>query len=599
MRPQATLARLQLERARREDRRRLAVSSLAAFVRQAWHVIEGGKRLEWNFHHDAICDHVQIMLEEWRLAGLLPDEIPAMFAEWRASAWDNRRREYIDDMEAHWMRPVDEFVTTPTGAKIYGCGGGRYVQRAQDLAINVGPISLKSRIIMVFAIAWMWLSVPNWEVFCSSGTPSNVQRDSLACRDLITSSWYRSTFDVTWSTFDLKVEVREDQNRIEKWATTAGGSREARGAGTSVTGVHADALFVDDPDDAAGVWSDAARKNIKLFADALGNRVKDPTRPLRLWIQQNLHHEDLTTRLVKDGVPRLAIPVEWKESRRAANYTAPFRWRDPRNVDGELIQPERFTPTFLAAERRRLGSSGYEAQYNCNPIALDAGKIKRAWWRFYTPDQFTPAETLRPPGCQTDVPAISMPETFDRIVIGGDLSFGAIEGDFNALPAWASKGSARFLLPDFWWEQAEFPEAKKALRRASQAHPGAKIVLEKAANGWAVIQELEDEIPGIVAVRPIGSKAQRQAAISPTIESGCGYLPLGHPRLAELVDEFAGATKHDDMSDASAYAIIDLNGGSMATPQAPIAGDAVSPIVVAAATPASPSLYSILGGMSG
>src|SRR6185503_9370024 len=200
------------------------------------------------------------------------------------------------------QRPVDQFVTIPTTpepTKIYGCGGGKYVQRTNDLAINVGPISLKSRIVMVFAIAWWWTRVPSTEMFCSSGTPSNVSRDSLATRDLVTDRWYLDTFSIEWS-------IRDDLNRIDKWGTTAGGSREARGAGTSVTGIHADFILLDDPDDAKGVWSEATRRDIMLFWLALGNRIKDPTRPMRMIVQQNLHEEDLSTRTVQGGMPRMA-----------------------------------------------------------------------------------------------------------------------------------------------------------------------------------------------------------------------------------------------------------------------------------------------------
>ena len=37
----------------------LAQDSLAEFVRQAWHIIEPTTPLLWNWHLDAICEHLE------------------------------------------------------------------------------------------------------------------------------------------------------------------------------------------------------------------------------------------------------------------------------------------------------------------------------------------------------------------------------------------------------------------------------------------------------------------------------------------------------------------------------------------------------------
>ena len=40
-------------------RRIMAEKSLKAFVQQAWHVVEQKKPLIWNWHLDAICNHLE------------------------------------------------------------------------------------------------------------------------------------------------------------------------------------------------------------------------------------------------------------------------------------------------------------------------------------------------------------------------------------------------------------------------------------------------------------------------------------------------------------------------------------------------------------
>ena len=55
MSPAYSLKDYQTEKARR---------SLAEFVKQAWHVFEPGTPLKWSWVLDAICEHVQALLED-------------------------------------------------------------------------------------------------------------------------------------------------------------------------------------------------------------------------------------------------------------------------------------------------------------------------------------------------------------------------------------------------------------------------------------------------------------------------------------------------------------------------------------------------------
>lgn len=565
------VAAAKAERARREKRRRRMVADFAEFFRGAWPTLEGQKRFEEAWHHRAMFMHAQIMAEEWYLAGLEPDQVEA-----RLEGWERQGRPYVAEYREHWERPVDEYVDTPAG-RVYGCGRGAYVQRATDLVVNVGPISLKSRIFMVALLAWIWISLtPEFEGFFSSGTPSNVDRDSLACRDLVESPWYRNTFRVPWL-------IRQDLASVSKWGIgirreTGGwiglGTRESRGTGGSVTGVHADGLFLDDPDDAAGVWSEAERRDVQRFHEALGNRLKDPRRPLRVIIQQNLHPEDLSSKCVAKGMPRLAIPVEFKPERRAKLYTAPFNWRDPREEQGEVLQPSRNTTKLLASERRRLGSFGFEAQYNCDPRSLDGGIIKRHWWRFYTtrwkilpqsgawvsiPDAGARDDYPRPPGCDEKIPAIPRPDHFGRTTMAVDLNFGSEEDpDYASITVWACAGPDRFLV-GHWHKQEGFEESLVAIQELAAEFPGCKKLIERAANGWATIKVLRKRMPGVVAQKPIGNKDQRLAAAAPTVEAGNCYIPLGPAWVETFVEELSGATKYDDQADTTSYAILDLD----------------------------------------
>lgn len=549
--------------------RRRMIADFRDFVRGAWRTLEGENPLEWNPHHDAFCMHFQIMIEEWYLAGLRPEQV-----EPTLDAWERAGRPYVASYREHWAATEHERAITGRG----------YKQRTNDLVVNVGPISLKSRIFMVFGPAWVWTWVPSWEVFCSSGTPSNVDRDSMACRDLVTSPWYREAFAIDWT-------IRDDLDRVSKWGigrkrpdgTWEGlGSREARGAGANVVGIHADALLLDDPDDSAKVWSDAARRDIWLFWLALGNRLKDPKRPVRIVIQQNLHEEDLSMRLIAVGVARLAIPVEYDPTRRKELVTAPYGWEDWRTEVGELIHVDRFPLEALNAERVRLGTHGFEAQYNCNPRPLEGGMIKRGWWRFFRIEDMPIDDDMRPrpTGCVTRAqsPASllkrvqglrkkSGPLDLDWLTLTVDATFGSLKETASAVGLLCVGGKLmrRYVFDDVTAPMT-FHSTCAAIKSMIRRWPAKRVLIELKANGAAVIEELKKQLedgaiigpdgqPIVVVVEevtPEGGKESRAAAMVPAIEAGTVYLLDGAPWLEAFIGEVCvfPHAKRDDRVDA-------------------------------------------------
>jgi predicted phage terminase large subunit-like protein len=106
-----------------------------------------------------------------------------------------------------------------------------------------------------------------------------------------------------------------------------------------------------------------------------------------------------------------------------------------------------------------------------------------------------------------------------------------------------------------------FPATLRAVRDLSARWQAATAkLIEDKANGSAVIQMLQHELPGIIPVNPQGGKIARAAAISPLIEAGNVYLP--HPDWApwvwEFIEECAAFPngKHDDQVDTMTQAIL-------------------------------------------
>lgn len=483
--------------------------SLAEFVKASWHVLEPDTELEWSWHHEALCLHIQWLLEE-QLAKL-----------------------------------ADK----------------RHVMMAQNAAINVPPGTLKSRILSVCAPAWMWLRMPSWSVICISGTPEVAWRDADACRELIRSEWYRRTFRPQW-------ELRADQDALGRYGNTGGGMRRSFGSTTKITGLRAHAIFNDDPNDPDEVMSETTRNSVNnRWNKTTYNRVNDERNAIRIGIQQRLHADDWTGNVLQNpwaptnrtGWIHLCIPTEFDPARACVTPI----WRDPRTVDGEVIHPERFTPEVLSAARTTLGSFGYAGQHQQSPSPAEGGMFARRFWRFWRAPT-TDGIARRPEGCATheSAPArIITVKEMDWIAISVDATFKSkATSDRVGLQVWGGKRADRFLIADRT-KVMSFTNTLAAIRELRVEFPNArKILVEDKANGSAIMDTLGAELGGLVAIEPHGGKASRAFACSPYVEAGNVYLPEGAACVEPFVDELAVFPngKHDDRVDTMTQLLIDM-----------------------------------------
>jgi len=409
------------------------------------------------------------------------------------------------------------------------------LQRVADgvctrLLIAIPPGTGKSTLLCLYA-AWRLARDPSWRSIHGGHAFDLAATESRRVRRLVESDAYRAMFP--------EVVLRSDESTVALWATTRDGRYFAVGADTSVTGKRANELVLDDPMNAGDRFSKAVRDHIYTwFTEGLSSRLDGDRAPIVV-VMQRLDRDDLIGRLIAaGGWELLELPAE--------------------SEDGELLAPEVLPRSKLDELKLQIGAAVYACQYLQNASNDETAVVKRSWWRFHHAAHVAP-NTPRPTGCDTEVPAIATPTSFGRVVIAVDLTFGSTKGDFAAAQCWASAGPARFLLEQ-WRRRAGLLESVAAIKAMASKYPGAKIIVERAANGAGAIEELAAAgLSNVLGVKPLGSKAQRLGLVSATIEAGNAVLPLGVPWLGDFVEELAGATKHDDAQDCAAYAIHELN----------------------------------------
>ena len=130
-----TWRQLSPEQLRWAARAELAERRLAWFIRGAWHVHHQDTPLRWNWHIDAIAEHLEAV----------------------------------------------------TNGEI------------NRLIINMPPGAMKSLSVSVYWPAWEWIRRPSRQYLAISSDRDLALRDALRCHQVVESSWYQNSFFPEWS----------------------------------------------------------------------------------------------------------------------------------------------------------------------------------------------------------------------------------------------------------------------------------------------------------------------------------------------------------------------------------------------------------------
>jgi predicted phage terminase large subunit-like protein len=413
------------------------------------------------------------------------------------------------------------------------------------LIINVPPRTGKSSKATICFPAWTWTTDPEHSFICASYSMLLSSEHSIARRHLITSPWYQAL----WAE---KFRLSGDQNQREVFSNDRRGMMIATSVGGSATGRGGDTAIVDDPTSPDQALSEAERTTANNWMDhTLHLRLNDPAKGAIVIIMQRLHELDVTGYMLEnepDGWTQVSIPLEAEETKEIIFPSGHIELRQR----GSVIHPERFTPSVVARRKaKRLVFAGQDQQ---RPAPLEGNMIKRSDVRYYG--------GLDPVTGKADAP---LPEQFDMVLISVDCSFKDLEtSDFVAIGAIGVKGPRRIIL-DVINEHLDVDATEHSIRRmrAAQQHLGrnvAAILVEDKANGSSVIKRMKRQVPGVVAIEPMGGKVARMFAAAPEWQAGDWSVDRTAAWAEPFVQQitwFPGAA-HDDMADMMSQASIYL-----------------------------------------
>lgn len=511
-----TLAQIDAELRRRElieVERQLGRASLRDFARMAWPLYQPGVELLWNWHLDAICDHLEAV----------------------------------------------------------------HKGQIRNLLITMPPRCLKSGTCSVMFPAWLWTQDPTRKTIFTSYAADLAERDSKDTRSLIESDWYAARWSRPdrWKLMhdSNRLDYFETDRQGHRIATSPKGKSTGEGADIIV----GDDLISEPESRSKAEREARKLYWTRTMQSRLNNpktgsfvmvmqrlHVEDPA---AAWLESGVDVQELRLPAEYDPKHRSRTFID------RGGEKVLFWDGDPRVEAGELLHPERLPAAEIDRLKRMMGDSA-PAQLNQNPQVEGGNMFKTSWWRFYRIEG-RPWMPGRPEGCDTEHPTRVIPldyngiPMFDYELLSLDANFrGKIENDNDpiALGALGQVGPDVFLR-EVVQAYVGFDETCEELLAMARRYPRALVKLvEGRANGDAIVNHLRPRLPGLELVEPGDqSKVLRARAGTPWMRAGNVWLPEGEPWVEAFVREHSEFPngKHDDQVDMLAQALRHIGEASM------------------------------------
>lgn len=429
----------------------------------------------------------------------------------------------------------------------------------RQLTVSMPPRMGKSTMITYQTPLWLLRRHPEWSI-------------AMASHDgALTTEWARSIRRTIETNTGLGVSLAPDGGAGGLWRTREGGGMFATSVQGAFTGRGAKVLLIDDPvKDFVEAHSAASRARLwNWWLSVAQTRLEPPY--LVIVVATRWHEDDLIGRLHSEDYE--GDPSDWEK------ISLPAIAVDDDDVLGRSPGQPLLSPLLSETEmdaverwetlRRSVGTYTFAAMHQQRPAPQQGAIFDTGWWRYWTTD---PAKATADGRIVYLDPSA---QQHGRWIDSWDLNFESDDGRKGGWVVgqrWVRVEGNRYLVAQrrgrwtFTQTMAEIIEW--AVRDNPQISPCGHLVhrrlVEKKANGAAMINTLRDRISGFIPITPTASKENRARAITPECESGNVYLP--HPSdpgnewmtdfLTEMRDFPHGVA--DDQVDALSQALTDL-----------------------------------------
>ena len=391
--------------------------------------------------------------------------------------------------------------------------------RTRRLIINLPPGHLKTLLASVCLPAWLLAHDPSLKIIIVTHAEHLSKTISRNIRTILKEAWFREVFET---------RLKKDHAEVTDFGTTAGGGVFVSSFASRITGRRADVIITDDPHD-IGDAPEQIQSTIEKFHRDVLSRLNDPKLGRVLVVAHRVHERDLSANLLQIK--------KWKHivlsliAMRDAQYDTPCGiWRRRK---GEFLRPAVYDLEVLERLRATCFNPDFEMLYqqDCDFQALPA--IKR--------DHFVIIKRL--------------PANLGPFVLSVDAGMSTGKRSaFSVIQAWRAMENS-YLLLDQFREQCDFADLRDMIRRFRKRFRPVAILIERAANGYALVSDLKRKYGDLVV--PIESdgrsKSARLRVHASTIIGRRICIPVGASWANEFITEFVEFPngKHTDQVDAT------------------------------------------------
>lgn len=367
-------------------------------------------------------------------------------------------------------------------------GGGRFI-------FNLPPRHGKSELISKYTPAWFLNLFPEKDVILASYEADFASR------------WGRQVRNILSERRLMDTELAQDSSAAYRFNLKQGGQMITAGIGGAITGQGGSLIIVDDP---VKNWKDAKsetmqRTTIDWFNSTLYTRAEaDATIVI---LQTRWDENDLAGYLLSEHQD------PW------VHINFPAIAKDKDNIGreiGDALCPDRFPIEKLRQIKSVSPSKIWNALYDGDPLPEGGNTFQRSGIRFYKKKDLT--DLLAPKENE------NLHKRWDFLTFSWDFTF-EDEGDWNVGQLWGCKNDHHYLISQFRFKEKFIGQLKNFRSFTNEFPFFTEILIEKKANGAALLDVVNQDYSAIVEVSPVESKEVRADSVTGLWESGRVHLP--------------------------------------------------------------------------
>jgi predicted phage terminase large subunit-like protein len=383
-------------------------------------------------------------------------------------------------------------------------------KETRRLIINLPPGHLKTLMASICLTAWLLAHKDSLKIIIVTHAEHLSKTISRNIRSILQSSWFKEVFNT---------RIKKGHAEVTDFGTTAGGGVFVTSFGGGFTGRRADVIIVDDPHD-IGDELEQIETTIEVFSTVLLSRLNNRNTGRVLVVAHRVHEHDLSAFLLQTKKwKHVLLPLVATRDQTYETSTGDWFRRK-----GELLRPDTFDPDDIDDLRKSSFRPNFELLFQQD-----------------TDSQALPAITAHHFGSFT----WSIP-LFAPVVLSVDAGMtNRRTSAFSVIQVWCL-ADQRYYLVDQFRQQADFADLRDNLHRFRKKYRPVAILIERAANGHALISDLSRKHPKllVIPIEPDGrSKSARLRVHVDTIIAKRIHLPAHAAWRDDFVKEFIAFPK--------------------------------------------------------